>query len=70
MKRREDTRMVKFELFFLNYTLWTYIIKKSPQPLLGAWSFLFVHIRFTHSEGPKGYVIAHPHLLVWVTSER
>ena len=31
-------------------------LKKSPHSLFGAWSFLLVHIRFTPSEGAKGFV--------------
>ena len=31
-------------------------IKKSAHSLFGAWSFLFIHIRFTPSERPKNFV--------------
>jgi hypothetical protein len=33
-----------------------HILKKSAHSLLGAWLTLLVHIRFTPSEGPKGFV--------------
>ena len=54
MKTREDKRMVEFE-FFQNFPFWTYS-KKINAFTFGAWSFLVVHIRFTPSERPKGFV--------------
>ena len=49
MKRREDKRMVKLDFFghiFKNFSTFTF----------GAWPFFLVHIWFTPSEGPKGFV--------------
>jgi hypothetical protein len=51
---REDTRMVKLDFFFKT-TLFGHVIKNSTRSLFGAWSFLLVYIRFTPSEGPKGF---------------
>ena len=46
----DDKRMVKLDF-------WAYINKKnSSHSLFGAWSFLSVPIRYTPSEGPKGFV--------------
>ena len=55
MKTREDTRMVKLETqnhkpFFGR------ILEKMNTFTYGTWSFLLIHIWFTPSEGPKGFV--------------
>ena len=51
----EDKIMVKLDFdFFQTFLYWG--IKKSTHSLFGAWSFLLVHIWFTHSEGPKDFV--------------
>ena len=43
-------------LFSFQYCpFWAYI-KKKAHPLFGAWSFLLICIRFTPSEGPKGFI--------------
>ena len=47
----EDKRMVKPQ----KYLFW-HILKDSTHSLYGAWSFILVHIWFTLSEGPKGFV--------------
>ena len=53
-KTREDKRMVKLDFFsFQNFPFWTYMKKKPTHAFLGAWSFLFIQIWFTPSEGPK-----------------
>ena len=39
--------------------LFEHISKKSTHPLLGAWSILLVHIRFTPSEGPITLYLVH-----------
>ena len=36
--------------------LFWHILKKLAHSLVGAWSFLLVHIRFTPSEWPKGFI--------------
>ena len=46
--------MVKLE-FFHNFPFWAYI-KKISTFTFGEWPFLLVHIRFTSSEGSKGFV--------------
>ena len=33
-----------------------HLCKKPTHSVFGAWSFLLVHISFTPSEGPKGFV--------------
>jgi len=48
--------MVKLGIFFLKIALFGHILKKSARSLFGAWSFLFIHIRFTPSKGAKGFV--------------
>ena len=50
----EDKRIVN--LFFLKIAIFGHMLKKSTHSLLGVWSFLLVHIRFTPSEGPKDFV--------------
>ena len=47
--------MVQLKLFSIVLLLNIYS-KKSTHLLFGAWSFLLVHIWFTPSEGPKGFV--------------
>ena len=57
-KRRWKTRggqMIKLCLFFQNCHFWAYI-KKISTFTFGARLVLLVHIRFTPSEGPKGFV--------------
>ena len=36
--------------------IFEHILKKSTHSYLGAWSYLVVHVWFTLSEGPKGFV--------------
>ena len=55
MTTREDKRMIKLE-FFSKVSLFGHTLKDSAHPFFGAWSFLLVHIRFTPSGGPKGFV--------------
>ena len=55
MKTREDKRLVKLVLFS-NMPFLGIHSKKSTLSLVDAWSFLFVYIRFTPSEGPKDFV--------------
>ena len=55
-KIRKDQRMVKLDFFSFKTILFGHILKMSTRSLFGAWSFLLVHIRFTPSEGPKGFV--------------
>ena len=55
MKTRYNERMVKLEFVSQNYPFWAYIKKNSTRSLFGAWSVLLVHVRFTPSEGPKGF---------------
>ena len=54
----EDKRLVKldFSFFLFKITFFEHILKKSAHSLFGAWLFLFVHIWFTPSEGPKRLV--------------
>ena len=59
MKTRQNKRMVKLDYLFIylfKTTYFEHILKKSTHSLLGAWSFLLVHIWFKPSEGPKGFV--------------
>ena len=55
----EDKRRQKewSNLSFSKSDLFGHILKRSAHSLFGAWSFLLIHIRFTPSEGPKGFVI-------------
>ena len=46
----EEWEKVKHEVNSENYPFWTYIKKKLACPLLGAWSFLLVHVHFTPSQ--------------------
>ena len=56
-KTREDKRMITLESFFFETALFGHIyLKNLAHSLFGAWSSLLVHIRFTHSEGSKGFV--------------
>ena len=62
MKTREDESMFKLDFIYLfiysqNFPFWAYIFKKSTHLFLGAWSFLLVHMWFTPSEEPQGFVI-------------
>ena len=57
MKTRDNKRTVKFDLFyFFKITFLGRVLKQPTHSLLGAWSFLLVHIWFTPSEEPKGFV--------------
>ena len=58
--RREDEDKRRHEngwtwICFLKTTRFGHILKKSVHPFFGAW-VLLVHIWFTSSEGPKGFV--------------
>ena len=55
MKTRQDKTKEWSNMIFLNY-IFGHILKKYAHSLFGAWSFLLVHIGFTPSEGPKGFV--------------
>ena len=58
-KTREDKTMVKLEFLFFVFSklcFFGHMLKQSTHSLFGAWSFLFVHILFTPSEGPKNFV--------------
>ena len=49
--------MVQLDLFiFYKTALLEHILKKNSTFTFGAWSFVLAHIRFTPSEGPKGFV--------------
>ena len=54
-KTKEDKRMVKLE-FLSKLPFLDIYQKKSTRSFFGAWSFLLVHIHFTPSEGPEGFV--------------
>jgi hypothetical protein len=51
----EDKRMVRLDFYFHFQKFWAYL-KKISTFTFGAWSFLLVHIWFTLSVGPKGFV--------------
>jgi hypothetical protein len=55
MRTRDDKRMVKID-FFSKLPFLEHILKKITHSHFGAWSFLLIHIWFTHGEGPKGFV--------------
>ena len=58
-KTREGKDMVKRDFIFILLKLsffLRHLLKKSRHSLFGAWSCLFVHIWFTHSEESKGFV--------------
>jgi hypothetical protein len=42
--------------YFLKIALFGHILQNSTHLFYGARSFLLVHIQFTPSEGPKGFV--------------
>ena len=44
------------DLDFLKAALFDHILLKLAHPLFDAWSFLLVHVWFTPSEKPKGFV--------------
>ena len=52
--------MVKLDFFlniFFKTPLFGHMLKKNQHiHFFGAWAFLFGHIQFTPSEGPKGFV--------------
>ena len=52
MNKRENRRMIKLVFFPKKTALFGHINTFT----FGAWSFLLVHIPFTPSEGPKGFV--------------
>ena len=56
--RKEKTnKWSNFFSFFFETTIFGHILKNNQHiHFLGAWSFLLVHIQFTPSEGPKGFV--------------
>ena len=56
VKTKEDQRMVKLDFISLQKCVFRHILKKSTYSLIDAWSFHSVHIQFTPSEGPKGFV--------------
>ena len=64
MKTSEDKRMVKLEFFFKTASF-GHILKKSAQLFFDAWSLLWVHVRFTLSEGPKNFVIFFKEVIPW-----
>jgi hypothetical protein len=55
--RQEKTRKwsTLIFLFFLKTASFGHILKESTHSCFDAWLFLLVHIRFTPSEGPKGF---------------
>jgi hypothetical protein len=48
--------MAKLDVFFIKIALFAHILEKLAHSLFGVWSFLLIHMRFTPSEGPKGFV--------------
>ena len=56
-KRRQENDYFYFYFYFKN-TLFGHTYKQIDTSNIGAWSFLLVHIRFTPSEGPKGFIIS------------
>ena len=57
-KRQQENGQIWFILFyFFKITFLGRVLKQPTHSLLGAWSFLLVHIWFTPSEEPKGFVI-------------
>ena len=51
------TVKLDFLLFYLLQNCpFDHVLKKQAHSFFGAWSFLLVHIRFTPSEGIKGFV--------------
>ena len=48
--------MVKLEFFFPQLPGLGIYQENQHNHFFGAWSFILVHIRFTPSEGPKGYL--------------
>jgi hypothetical protein len=60
--QREWSNLIIFFIYIfkhvLKIVLFEHMLKKTSTLIfLGAWSFLLVHIRFTPSEMPKGFVI-------------
>ena len=53
--RRRQKKTKEWSNFFKT-AFFGHILKKSAHSLFGAWFFLLVHIWFTPSEGPKGFV--------------
>ena len=51
----EDKRMLRLDFYFIFNFFWAYI-KEINTFTFGAWLFLLVHIRFTLSVGPTGFV--------------
>jgi hypothetical protein len=58
MKIRQDKRIIKLDFLFCFFQIYLFgaYIKEMSTFTFGAWSFLLVHIQFTPSEGPKGFV--------------
>jgi hypothetical protein len=54
-KRRQENGQT-WILFLFKTALFGHMLKKSAHSFFGAWSFLLVHVWFTPSEGPKGFV--------------
>jgi hypothetical protein len=54
-KRRQENGQT-WILFLFKTALFGHTLKKSAHSHFGAWSFLLVHVWFTPSEGPKGFV--------------
>ena len=57
-KRRQNNGWICFFSSFFSFKtiIFGRMLKKLAHYFFGAWSFLLVHIRFTPSEGPKGFV--------------
>ena len=53
-KRRQKGGQTR--IIFSKLRLLGAILKKSAHSLFGAWSSLLVHVQFTPSEGPKGFI--------------
>ena len=53
---KRKTRKCSNFFFFFKIVLFWHILEKSSQWLFSAWSFPLIHIWFTPSEGPKGFV--------------
>ena len=54
-RRQEKTREWSILILFFKQPFWANILKKSSHSFFGAWSFFFVHIWITPSEGPKDF---------------
>ena len=70
-RKDEDKRMIKPFFSFFKSVLLGHVLKQVSIFTFGAWSFLFIHIQFTPSEGSKGFVnLFFKEIIPWISDHQ